>query len=70
MATGLFNTARTGANLRSRKRRGSGDAIEIFAEALANTDSVTRASSAAGISTTHGHRLLARIKAGLGWQAR
>jgi hypothetical protein len=70
MATGLFNTARTGANLRSRKRRGSGDAIERFAEALAETGSVTQASGVIGVSTSHGQRLLAQIRAGLGPQAR
>jgi hypothetical protein len=70
MATGIFNTARTGANLKSRKRRGHNDTVERFAEALADTDSVTLASGRVGISTTHGHRLLARIRAGLGWQAK
>lgn len=69
MSTGVFNTARTGANLRSRKRKGRNDATERFAEALAETGSVTLASGQTGISTRHGFALLRRIRSGLGWQA-
>lgn len=78
MATGVFHTARTGANLRSRKYRGRrNDTFERFAEALADHDtgkgdpggSVVRAASAVGISTRHGYQMLARLKQGLGPQA-
>lgn len=77
MSTGLFNTARTGANLKSRKFRGRGDAIARFAEELARHDlksgdkggSVTLASGRCGVSTSNGHKMLRRIKRELGPQA-
>lgn len=70
MATGVFNTARTGHNLRSRKRRSRTQPLERFAELLAETDSVTLAASRMGIATSTGYQMFRRIRDQLGPQAR
>lgn len=66
MATGVFNTARTGHSLRSRKRRGRMEPIDRFAECLSHHGSVTQASSDVGVTTSSGYAMFRRICAQLG----
>jgi DNA-binding transcriptional LysR family regulator len=44
--------------------------LNSFAEALAETGTITAASEAIGISQQRGSQLLARIRKELGWQAK
>lgn len=78
MATGIFNTARTGHNLRSRKRRSRTQPLDRFAELLSRHDlesgdpggSITLVASQIGIPTSTGYQMFRRIRERLGPQAR
>ena len=66
MTTGVFNTARTGHSLRSRKRRGGMEPIDRFAEYLSRHGSVTQAAGEMGVTTSSGYAMFRRICAQLG----
>jgi hypothetical protein len=52
-----------------REKLTASQTMDAFAELLADGKSVADASRALGVTKTYGFDILARIRAGLGWQA-
>lgn len=70
MATGVFHTARTGHNLRSRKCATDGQLLARFAESISLTGTVHETATELGITPKAAHNLLQRLRRDLGWQAK
>lgn len=72
MATGLFSYRQSEGGPRKgyvpkNRRKPS---LDRFADALAESGSVSIAAERVGVSRTYGNALLQRIRKDLGWQAR
>jgi hypothetical protein len=66
---GIFYTAGQGRNFRRRKK-GGGDALQRFAEALSHHGDPRRAAQEIGLNPSSGNGMLQRIRKRLGPQAR
>lgn len=72
MTTGLFSTRRTsrqGIEWKRAAARTMRERLDIFADLLADGLSPKKASIDMGFSGSYGRIMLAKIRAGLGWQA-